>query len=553
MSFEFKLIEKTLGQVFDETVAKYPDNEALMYVDSKIRFTWGELGKFVDSLARGFMALGVERGDKLALWSVNVHPWEEAMLAVAKTGSVLVPVNTGYREKELEYLLAHSDATTLLVGDTFRDFDFLECFCKVVPEIKELTGDKRGTLKSAKFPFLKRVIFMGENAPAYTYSVAEVMEMGKQVSEADFKARQEAVKPEDLVNIQYTSGTTGNPKGVMLSHLNVVNDGYWNGRMQNLGPSDRICLTVPFFHNFGSVAGIICSVCHASALVVISSGNPAQIMSVIQEGCTAFYGVPAMYHAILHHRLFEKIDFSCLRTGIMGGSICPTPLMEAVIKKMHMPEITIAYGLTESSPTMTMTSYLDNMHHRTTSGGHALPGTEVRIIDPHTGKEMPQGEWGEICCRGFNVMMGYYKNPEATAEVIDKNGFLHSGDLGYLDKDGYVTVSGRIKDLIIRAGENVYPREIEEFISQMPGVKDVQVVSVPSRRYGEEVGAFIVPQPGVKLTQEDVRNYSKGKIAWYKVPRYVSFVESFPLNPSGKVQKFKLREMAAELFPNAMK
>jgi len=548
MTFEFTLLEKTLGAVLDETVAKHPERDALVYVDSDLRSTWRVLGQTVDALARGFMALGVQPGEKMALWSANSYPWVEVMLASAKAGAVLVPVNTGYREKELEYLLAHSDAETLLVGDAFRDFSFFDSVCKLTPELPGLRGTERGALTSAKFPMLKRVIFLGKQAPECTFSFPEILEMGKTVPAAEYLARQAGISPSDLVNIQYTSGTTGSPKGVMLNHLNVVNDGYWCGRMQNLSERDRICLTVPLFHNFGSVAGIICSVCHGATLAIISSGNPAQILSVLREGCTAFYGVPAMYHAILHHKNFDSGDFTKLRTGIMGGSICPTPLMQAVIEKMHMPEITIAYGLTESSPTMCMTSYLDNMEHRTSSAGRALPGTEVRILDPLTHHELPQGQTGEICCRGFNVMQGYYKMPEATSKAIDENGFLHSGDLGYLDKDGYLTVTGRIKDLIIRAGENVYPREIEEFISLMPGVRDVQVVAVPSRKYGEEVGAFIVPAPDVTITRDDVRKYCRGKIAWYKIPRYIHSVESFPLNASGKVQKFKLRELAAQLF-----
>ena len=336
----------------------------------------------------------------------------------------------------------------------------------------------------------------------------------------------------------------------MLSHTNIGNNGYWIGYHQGFSAKDRICLPVPLFHCFGCVLGVMAAVNHGAALIILESYNPVQVMTSVEaEKCTALYGVPTMFLAVLEHRIFERIDFSSLRTGIMAGSVCPEPLMKRVFEKMNMREITIVYGLTESSPGMTQTHKDEEFSRRVSTVGRAMPGIEVRVADPETGEEMPRGQTGEVQCRGYNVMKGYYNMPEETAAAITEDGWLHSGDLGIMDEEGYLVITGRIKDMIIRGGENIYPREIEEFLSGMEGVLDVQVVAVPSRKYGEEVGAFIIPKPGLDLRPEDVRDFCRGRIAWHKVPRHVAIVEAFPLTGSGKIQKFRLREMAAAMFP----
>ena len=364
----------------------------------------------------------------------------------------------------------------------------------------------------------------------------------------------EPYDPEHACVVVHTGGTTGSPKGVMLTHVNIVNNGYWIGYHQKFSSRDRVCLPVPLFHCFGCVLGVMACVNHGATMVLLDAFSPVQVMTAVeQEKCTALYGVPTMFQAILDHRVFSRFDFSSLRTGIMAGSVCPEPLMRRVMDQMCMSEITICYGLTEGSPVMTQTRTDDTVERRVKTVGRSMPGIEVTIRDPETNEEVPRNAVGEVCCRGYNVMQGYYNMPKDTAEAIDEEGWLHSGDLGIMDEDGYVSISGRIKDMIIRGGENVYPREVEEFLLKMDGVADVQVVAVPSRRYGEEVGAFLIPKEGADVAPEDVRDYCRGKIAWYKIPRYVAVVEGFPLTASGKIQKYKLREMAAAYFPEAMR
>lgn len=548
---EFKLRNKTLGQLLDEAVARCPDNDAVIYVDREFRQTWAEFRNNVDDLARGLMALGVQPGEKVAIWATNVPFWVSLMFACARIGAILLTVNTSYRESELMYLLKHSESENLVVIDGYRDFDFLSTTYKVVPELRT---QERGHLKSKELPHLRRVIFLGMEKHRGMYSIPELVAMGVMISDEEYEARKAQVHPEMVVNMQYTSGTTGFPKGVMLTHNNIGNNGYWVGVMQRFGKDDRICVPVPLFHCFGCVLAVMAAINHSVTLVFLETYNPVHVMtSIEQEKCTALYGVPTMFIAVLEHKLFPKIDFSSLRTGIMAGSVCPAPLMRRVIEEMNMREITITYGLTESSPGMTMTNADEEFDRRVTTVGRAMPGVDVKILDPETNEEVPRGTVGEICCKGYNVMKGYYNMPEETAKAIDKNGYLHSGDLGTMDDEGFVVVTGRIKDMIIRGGENVYPREIEEFLSGMDGVMDVQVVGVPSRKYGEEVGAFIIPKAGFDIRPEDVRDYCRGRIAWHKVPRYIHFTDSYPLTASGKIMKYRLREMAAELFPEAMK
>ncbi|WP_373501267.1 AMP-binding protein [Desulfococcus sp.] len=540
--------EITLGRLLDQAVAGHPDNEAVIYADRGFRLTYRDFGRLVDGFARGLMALGVERGEKVAIWATSVPCWVALQFATAKIGAVLLTVNTSYKSSELAYLLKQSETETLFIIDGFRDTDYVGTVYDLVPELKH---QERGYLTSPAFPFLKRVCFLGQEKHRGMYSIPEIMALGVMTPEAAFQERQEAVAPRDVVNMQYTSGTTGFPKGVMLTHVNIANNGFRVGENQRFTPADRICIPVPLFHCFGCVMGVLGAVSHAATMVFVEGFDPVDVMaSVEQEKCTALYGVPTMFIAILQHKLFSKFDFSSLRTGIMAGSPCPIEIMRQVIDRMYMKEITICYGLTEASPVITQTRAEDDIRRRVESVGRALPGIEVKIVDPKTGAVLPPGTQGEVCCRGYSVMKGYYRMPEATADAIDEDGWLHSGDLGVMDENGYLSITGRHKDMIIRGGENIYPREIEEFLFQMEGIADVQVAGVPSPKYGEEIGAFIKLKKGFRLEPEDVRDFCRGRISRYKIPRYVGFVDDYPMTASGKVQKFVLREMSVAMFPD---
>ncbi|WP_374289038.1 AMP-binding protein [Desulfovibrio desulfuricans] len=547
---QFELREWTLGQVLDNTVARIPDNEALVYPDRNYRQTWKEFGALVDDFAKGLMALGVQKGEKVAVWATNVPYWVALQFATAKIGAVLITVNTNYREHELRYLLTHSECENIFLIDSVRDHDYLDTLYRIAPELRIQSRDR---LVCKSLPHLKRVCFLGAEKHRGMYSVPEILALSVMVDDAEYAARQAQLDPWDVINMQYTSGTTGFPRGVMLTHVGVGLNGYWIGRHQNFGPDDRVCLPVPLFHCFGCVLGVSAAVNNGATMVILESFNALKVLAALDsERCTAVYGVPTMFLAELEHPLFKRFDLSHMRTGIMAGSVCPEPLMRRVVEDMNMTEITICYGLTEGSPVMTQSDIHDPLPLRCETVGCAMPGIEVRVGDPETCEELPRGEVGEILCRGYNVMKGYYNMPEDTARTISPEGWLHSGDLGVMDENGYLRVTGRIKDMIIRGGENVYPREVEEFLLGMPGILDVQVVAVPSRKYGEEVGAFIIPRPGVEILPEDVRDYCRGKVSWFKIPKYITTVTGFPLTASGKIQKFKLREMAAELWPEAM-
>ncbi|EGJ49344.1 AMP-binding protein [Desulfocurvibacter africanus] len=544
------LRELTLGQLLDETVAKYPDNDAVIYVDRDFRLTWRQFGALVDDLAKGLMAMGIEPGEKVAIWATNVPYWVALMFATAKVGAVLLTVNTNYKQNEIKYLLSHSETENLFIIDGYRDTDYVQTIYELVPELKT---EQRGFMKSETFPHLKRVLFLGPEKHRGMYSIPEILSLASMVDDEEYKARQDSLSPHDVVNMQYTSGTTGFPKGVMLSHFSILNNGFWIGENQKFTHKDRVCLPVPLFHCFGCVLGVMACVNHGAAMVLLETFDPLQVMaSVDAEKCTALYGVPTMFIAVLEHKLFERFDYSSLRTGIMAGSPCPVEVMKKVMDRMNMKDITICYGLTETAPVMTQTRVDDSIRDRTETVGKSMPEIEVCIMDPETRQVVPPNTVGEICCRGYNLMKGYYNNAKATTEAIDAHGWLHSGDLGVMDERGYVTITGRLKDMIIRGGENIYPREIEEFLYSMPGIRDVQVAGVPSRKYGEEVGAFIILKEGANLAPEDVRDFCRGKIAWHKIPKYVAFVQEYPMTASGKIQKYKLRELAAELFPEAM-
>lgn len=541
------LREVTLGQLLDEAIEAHPDNEAIVYVDRNLRMTYREFGEVVDSMAKGLMALGVQKDEKVAVWATNIPYWVALQFATAKIGAILLTVNTNYREAELAYLLEQSETENIFIIDGYQDTDYLQTIYDLVPELKE---QERGELKSERFPNLKRVFFLGPEKHRGLYALPEVMGLAAMTDDAAYQERQAQLAPHDVVNMQYTSGTTGFPKGVMLTHYNIGNNGYYIGANQDFSHRDRLCLPVPLFHCFGCVLGVLAAVSHSATLVILEKFDPVQLMASVEaERCTALYGVPTMFIAILDHPLFNKFDFSSLRTGIMAGSPCPVHIMRKVIDQMHMTEITICYGLTEASPVITQTLPTDDMQRRTETVGKVMPHIEMKIVDPETNQPLEPGEQGELCCRGYNVMKGYYNNDEATAKAIDSDDWLHSGDLGIIDKSGYLAITGRHKDMIIRGGENIYPREIEEFLFGLEGVLDIQVAGVPSKKYGEEVGAFIIKKKDSDLTADDVRDFCRGQIAWYKIPKHVAFVDSYPMTASGKIQKYKLQEMSVELFP----
>jgi fatty-acyl-CoA synthase len=543
--------EDTIGDFFEKQVEKNPQRDFMVYPDRNLRFTYKQFDERVNMLAKGLLTLGIVKGDHVGIWAKNVPDWLTFMFATAKIGAVLVTVNTAYKGHELEYVLKQSDMKTLAIIDGYQDVDYIDIIYNLIPELKT---QERGKLKSKKFPFLEHVIFVGQEKHRGMYNTNELMLLGKHTDDEELLKVRETLSNHDVINMQYTSGTTGFPKGVMLTHRNILNNGYYIGEKQKFTGEDRLCLPVPLFHCFGIVLGVLAILTHGGTLVMLEIFDPLLALAAVQkEKCTALYGVPTMFIAEFSHPMFELFDLSSLRTGIMAGSPCPIEAMKKVISDMHMKDITIAYGLTEASPVFTQTSVDDSIEKRVNTLGKAQPNIEVKIIDPETGKTLPPNHPGEICCRGYNVMEGYYKMPEKTKETIEEDGWLHSGDIATCDEDGYYTIVGRIKDMIIRGGENIYPREIEEFLHTMSGIRDVQVVGIPDDKYGEIVGAFIVLEDNFTLEEEDVRDYSLKEIARYKVPKHVFFVEGFPLTASGKIMKFKLREQAIELLKERAK
>ncbi len=540
----------TLGQLLDQTVARCGPQDALVYADRDYRLTWYAFNEEVDRLACGLMALGVKRGEKIAIWATNVPHWVQLMFAAAKIGAILLPLNTSYKSAEIDFALKQSDTENLFLINGFRDADYVQIIYDLIPELRE---QPRGELKIAAYPHLKRVIFLGPEKHRGMYSLNEVLALAVQTSAVDYEARQKMLSCHDIVNMQYTSGTTGFPKGVQLTHYNIANDGFWIGACQNFSAVDRVCIPVPLFHCFGCVLGVMACVNHGATMVLTERYDAVQVMmSIEREQCTAVYGVPTMYIAMLDHPLFPKFDFSSLRTGLMSGTTCPVKRMQQCVDFMNMREVSIPYGLTETGPVMTQTRYFEPcLERKCTSIGQALPGIEVAIINSETGAICDINEPGEICCRGFNVMAGYYKMPDITARCIDVNGWAHSGDIGHMDEQGYYFITGRLKDLIIRGGENISPKEVEDFISHMEGIQDVQVVGVPSKRYGEQPAAFVIRALNAEITEQDVQDYCRNKIAWFKIPKFIQFVDQFPMTASQKIQKYKLRELAAQLWPEA--
>ncbi len=536
--------KKTIGAYFEEQVKRLPDQEFIVYPDRDLRWTYSQFNERVDNLAKGLLATGIGKGDHVGIWATNVPDWTTFMFATAKIGAVLVTINTQYRSFELEYVVKQADLAALVIIDSFRDHSYLDTVNELIPELKTC---QRGRLKSERFPELRSVIFIGQEKHRGMFNTRELMLLGSQCGDERFNKVKASLDAHEVVNMQYTSGTTGFPKGVMLSHFNILNNGYYIGERQKFSSADRICLPVPLFHCFGCVLGVMAALAHGATLVPLEQFDPLLVLAAVQkEKCTAVYGVPTMFIAELAHPMFEMFDMSSLRTGIMAGSPCPEETMRQVMEQMNCTDITIAYGLTEASPVITQTRTDDSVAQRTGTVGAALPEIEVKLVDPETGEEVGVGQPGELCCRGYNVMKGYYKMPERTDEAIDADGWLHSGDQAEVDADGYYKITGRIKDMIIRGGENIYPREIEEFLYTMEGILDVQVVGIPDEKYGEVVGAFIIKKEGADITEADVIDFTRSRIAPYKKPKHVFFVDSYPMTASGKIQKYKLREMAAE-------
>ena len=535
-------ITKPIGAMLDEIAERFPDNDALVYPERGLRYSYKQFNEICRQVAKGLLKLGIKKGDHVSIWAYNVPEWVILQFATPKIGAVLVTVNTAYKSSELEYVLNQSDSTTLFMVKSFKDTDYVKTLADVVPSIHD---SEPGKLNHEKLPFLKNVIFIGDETPAGMLNFERIIQLGKEVSDEELAAVEATLDIHDTINMQYTSGTTGFPKGVMLTHYNLTNNGFQIGECMKFTDQDRLCIPVPFFHCFGCVLGTMVCVTHGSAMVPVELFDPLKVLQTIEaEKCTAVHGVPTMFIAELEHPEFSKFDLSSMRTGIMAGSVCPIEVMKRAVRDMHLTEITSVYGQTEASPGITQTRTEDPVELRVSTVGRALPEAEVKIIDIETGATLPPGKQGELCARGYMVMKGYYKMPEETAKVIDADNWLHTGDLAIMDENGYCKITGRIKQMIIRGGENIYPKEIEEFLYTHPKISDVQIYGVPDKKYGEQVMAAVILKKGMEMTEEEVKEFCRGKIANYKVPKFVKFVEGYPMTASGKIQKFKLREMA---------
>ena len=524
-----KLIGETIGAYFDRTVETYRDREALVVRHQNVRWSWGELGRRVDDLAAGLLSLGLERGDRVGIWSPNTSEWTLAQFATAKAGLVLVNVNPAYRRSELDYALNKVECKALILAPALKSSNYLE----IVEDL----------VKAKKLPHLRHIVRLGKDKTPGMLNFDDVATAGGNAERVKLAELGPKLQFDDAINIQFTSGTTGHPKGATLSHHNILNNGYFVGEGLKLTPADRLCIPVPLYHCFGMVMGNLGCLTHGSTMVYPSEAfDPlATLQAVSEERCTALYGVPTMFIAQLDHPQFDTFDLKSLRTGIMAGSPCPIEVMKRVQSRMNMHEVTIAYGMTETSPVSTQCATDDPVERRVSTVGEVLPHIEIKIVDPE-GKAVARGETGEFCTRGYSVMKGYWNDAEKTAEAVDAAGWMRTGDLATMDEQGYVNIVGRLKDMVIRGGENVYPREIEEFLYSHPKVQDVQVIGVPDARYGEEVCAWIKLRDGQTSTPEEIREFCKGQIAHYKIPRYVEFVDAFPMTITGKIQKFVMRD-----------
>ncbi|HTU97417.1 MAG TPA: AMP-binding protein [Solirubrobacteraceae bacterium] len=520
------MLDETIGANLDRAVARFGDRDALISCAQERQYTYAELGAAVDELARALLAAGLKVGDRIGIWSPNCAEWTLVQYATAKLGAILVNVNPAYRTSELEYALRQSGCRMLIAAPAFKTSDYRAMIEEVRPSL----------------PSLERVVFL--DSPDWDELVAGAAG----VPDDALRARSAGLAPDDAINIQYTSGTTGFPKGATLTHRNILNNGYFVGEGCRYTEEDRICIPVPFYHCFGMVMGNLGATSHGAAMVIPAPAfePEATLRACAQERCTSLYGVPTMFIAQLDHPRFGDYDLSSLRTGIMAGSPCPVEVMKRVMDLMHMSEVGIAYGMTETSPVSAQTAFDDPVEKRVGSVGRVHPHVEVKVVDPEGGATVARGEAGELCTRGYSVMAGYWNDTERTAEAIDADGWMHTGDLATMDGEGYVNIVGRSKDMVIRGGENVYPREVEEFLYGHPSIADVQVIGVPDVRYGEELMAWIIPREGASLDVEAVREFCAGRIAHYKIPRYVKTVDTFPMTVTGKVQKFKMREQAID-------
>jgi fatty-acyl-CoA synthase len=521
----------TVGALLTHLARDIPTNEALVYAGINLRLNFAQLEAETRLIGRGLMACGVERGERVALWATNVPEWVVLQFALAKIGAILVTVNTALRAPEVDYLLRQSRSATLITIRGFKDADYIDALRQI------------GGVGDTKLPDLKRAIFIGDGSPSGLMPYQELRAMAASVREEELDERESQVGADDVINMQYTSGTTGFPKGVMLSSRNIVNNGYWLGRGLGYTPRDRLCLCVPLFHCFGCVIGVLGAYTHGACLYPLEYFDAREVLETVErERCTSLYGVPTMFLAEMEDPEFKRFELSSLRTGVMAGALCPEALMKRAIDEMNLREITIIYGLTEASPGITQTLRDDTLEHRTQTVGRVLPEMEVKIVDPANRKTLAVDEPGELCVRGYNVMKGYYDNPQATRAAIDEDGWLRTGDQAIVDSDGYVRITGRIKDIIIRGGENIAPKEVEDLLRQHSSISDAYVYAVSSEFFGEEVAAAVQLKPGIQITEGELRDFCRGKIARFKIPRYFRFVNEFPMTASGKIQKFKLRE-----------
>lgn len=534
------LLGLTIGQALDNAKVRWGERDALVSPSHGVRLNWRELAEQVDALAAGFLALGLQRGDRIGIWSLNRPEWTLTQFAAARAGLILVTINPAYRLNELEFALSKVGCAALVTATAFKTSNYIEMVNTLAPELARATP---GELKAAKLPNLRIVIQVGGPQVPGTIAFDDVAQMGRERHWEMLASLAKELQFDDPINIQFTSGTTGSPKGVTLTHHNILNNGYFVGRAMALTESDRICIPVPLYHCFGMVMGNLTAMTHGAAMIYPGEGfDPlATLTAVEQEKCTALYGVPTMFIAELEHPEFSRFDLSSLRTGIMAGAPCPIEVMRRVIDKMNMREVTIAYGMTETSPVSFQTGVSDPIERRVSTVGRIHPHTEVKVVDLE-GKVVPRGETGELCTRGYSVMRGYWDEPQKTAEVLDESGWMHTGDLATIDEEGYGNIVGRIKDMVIRGGENLYPREIEEFLYRHPKIQDAQIFGVADERYGEELCAWIRVKPGELLTADEVRAFCQGQIAHNKIPRYIEFVDEFPMTVTGKIQKFIMRD-----------
>jgi fatty-acyl-CoA synthase len=541
------LLADTIGGALDRAAECWGECDAVVACHQQLRYSYRALRNAADRAARALIALGVQRGDRVGIWSGNCAEWMITQYAAAKAGAILVNINPAYRVRELEYALRHSGVSVLITARGFRSTDYVEMLLGLVPE---LTATQAGHIFAERLPSLRRVVYLGSDAQPGGIAWASFLELGNRIEAGELRKRETALQFDDPVNIQYTSGTTGSPKGATLSHHNILNNGYFVGEVLRYTEDDRICVPVPFYHCFGCVLANMAALTHGSAVVIPGeSFDPdATLRTIEAERCTSIYGVPTMFIAQMDHPRFGNVRLDTLRTGIMAGAPCPMDVMRQVIGRMHVPQITICYGMTETSPVSFQSQIDDPIERRVSTVGHVLPHLESKIVNPDTAATVPRGTGGELCTRGYAVMLGYWNDEDATAAAIDAAGWMHTGDLAVMNDDGTVAITGRLKDVIIRGGENVSPREIEEFLHTHEKVSDVQVIGVPDRKYGEEVCAWIRLHDGVTATEEEFRDFCRGRIATFKIPRYIRFTSEFPMTVTGKVQKFRMREMTvAEL------